>query len=257
MAVETGNFPALKPSEIQYCAGADGCRAGWVVAFREAGSSTEAIVVRIAPTIADIFKGQRRICLAIDMPIGLPERTGRGGRGPENLVRPLLGARQSSVFSVPSRHAVYATDYREACAHALATSDPPRMVSKQCFHIFPKIREVDGFLRSRRDLVGSVFEAHPEVAFWRMNGCRPLSEPKKVGGRAWLPGLEERRLLLTGQGIPVEQLAKDLPRGVGQDDVLDALANLLVAERIARGEAHAFAGGETTDAHGLPIAIWT
>ncbi|WP_246658873.1 DUF429 domain-containing protein [Mesorhizobium sp. J18] len=38
--------------------------------------------------------------LAVDMPIGLPERTGKGGRGPENLVRLHLDERQSSVFSI-------------------------------------------------------------------------------------------------------------------------------------------------------------
>jgi predicted RNase H-like nuclease len=45
--------------------------------------------------------------IAVDMPIGLPDFTARGGRGPETLVRPLLGERQSSVFSIPSRAAVY------------------------------------------------------------------------------------------------------------------------------------------------------
>jgi len=35
-----------------------------------------------------------------------------------------------------------------ACAAALATSDPPRKVSKQCFHIFPRIREIDALLRA-------------------------------------------------------------------------------------------------------------
>ena len=41
--------------------------------------------------------------IAVDMPIGLPDRTGAGGRGPEALVRRHLGARQSSVFAIPSR----------------------------------------------------------------------------------------------------------------------------------------------------------
>ena len=30
--------------------------------------------------------------IAVDMPIGLPDMTRKGGRGPETLVRPLLGA---------------------------------------------------------------------------------------------------------------------------------------------------------------------
>ena len=81
-------------------------------------------------------------------PIGLPERAGHGGRAAENAVRPLLGARQSSVFSVPARAAIDERDYAGACRVALATSEPPRKVSKQLFNIAPKIREVDEALRA-------------------------------------------------------------------------------------------------------------
>ena len=67
------------------------------------------------------------------MPIGLPARIGPGGRGPERAVRPLLGGRQSSVFPVPSREAIYAPTYRDACRVALLTSDPPRSVQVTTF----------------------------------------------------------------------------------------------------------------------------
>ena len=102
-----------------------------------------------------------------------------GGRAAENAVRPLLGARQSSVFSVPSRQAIYAADYAQACAVALATSDPPRKVSKQLFNIGPKIREVDEALRADAALASRTFEVHPEVAFWRLNGERPLDRAEE------------------------------------------------------------------------------
>jgi predicted RNase H-like nuclease len=39
--------------------------------------------------------------IAVDIPIGLPAPAGRGGPAAENMVRPLLGERQSSAFSVP------------------------------------------------------------------------------------------------------------------------------------------------------------
>jgi predicted RNase H-like nuclease len=88
----------------------------------------------------------------------------------------LLGARQSSVFSVPSRAALEAGDYREACGIALATSDPPRKVSRQLFMLVPKIREVDTWLHDHMADAGRVFEVHPEVAFlaaqWRSGAGR-------------------------------------------------------------------------------------
>jgi predicted RNase H-like nuclease len=83
---------------------------------------------------------------------------------------PFSGARQSSVFSVPSRAALAAEDYADACRIAFASSEPPRKVSKQLFMLAPKIREVDALLRDDAALAGAVFEVHPEVAFWRLNG---------------------------------------------------------------------------------------
>src|SRR5262245_5963387 len=167
---------------MTWLAGVDGCPAGWVVALVRAAG--EEVRVDVVPRFADVFYAQPAI-VAVDIPIGLPERTGYGGRAAENAVRPLLGARQSSVFSVPSRAAVQATDYAGACRVALATSDPPRRISKQLFMIAPKIREVDAVLRDDAALRATVFEVHPEVAFWRLNGERGLPEPKKVKGRCY------------------------------------------------------------------------
>src|SRR5262245_61248774 len=188
-------------SDAPWLAGADGCRTGWVVAFVH--PSGDEVRVRIEPSFAAILAASERPAIvAVDMPIGLPARAGYGGRGPENAVRPLLGQRQSSVFSVPSRPAIAALDYWEACRVALATSDPPRKVSKQLFMIAPKIREVDAVLRAEAAAAARVFEVHPEVAFWRLNGEEPLDQPKKVKGTPYPPGLALRRQLLAGAGIP-------------------------------------------------------
>ena len=190
------------------------------------------------------------------MPIGLPERAGYGGRAAENAVRPLLGARQSSVFSVPSRAAIAASAYRDACAIALATSDPPRKVSKLLFMLAPKIREVDELLRADKGAAERVFEVHPELAFWRMNGARALGEPKKVKGRPHEPGLALRRRLLLDAGLPAAAVNASPPRGAGPDDLLDALACAFVARRIRAGLAEPFPNPPPRDACGLPMAIW-
>ncbi len=179
------------------------------------------------------------VVVAVDIPIGLPERAGYGGRAAENAVRPLLGARQSSVFSVPSRSALAAPDYRAACRIALATSDPPRKVSKQLFMLAPKIRDVDACLRADAG-AGRVFEVHPEVAFWRLNGARALDQPKKVKGRCYEPGLALRRRLLVDAGFPPAAVNGQPPKGAGPDDLLDALACAAIARRIHAGVAQPF-----------------
>jgi len=237
-----------------WLAGADGCRAGWVIAVvRPVGSD---VSLRVVPRFADVLAlPEGPTVIAVDIPIGLPERVGYGGRAAENAVRPLLGARQSSVFSVPSRAALEADDYRAACGIALATSDPPRAVSKQLYMIAPKIREVDACLRADPG-ASRVFEVHPELAFWRLNGDTALDEPKKVKGRCYEPGLALRRRLLVDAGIPPAVVNGDAPKGAGSDDLLDALACAAIARRIHAGAARPFPDPPERDALGLPMAIW-
>src|SRR5437899_3290760 len=219
-----------------WLAGVDGCPSGWIVAFAPADLS--GVRVRLVPRFIDVFAApEAPAVIAIDVPIGLPERAGYGGRAAENAVRPLLGARQSSVFSVPSRAAIVARDYREACRIALATSEPPRKVSKQLFMLAPKIREVDAALRADVTLSQRVFEVHPEVAFWRLNGDVALSEPKKVKSRPYEPGLALRRKLLVSTGLPPSAVAASPPKGAGADDLIDALACAAIARRIHAGVA--------------------
>jgi predicted RNase H-like nuclease len=240
----------------------DGCRAGWVAAFvRSDGGEVRVAVV---PRFADVLAAPEAPgIVAIDMPIGLPERSGRGGRMAENVVRPLLGARKPSVFSVPSRRAVFAevgpfaeqqsryAAHQRACAVARATSDPPRGITIFAFAIFSKIREVDVVLRSDRSLRSRVHEVHPELAFWRLNAKRPLPEPKTTAR-----GLALRRRLLIAEGFPAAVVEGAPPRGAGVDDLLDALACAAVARRIHRGIARPFPDPPERDACGLPMAIW-
>jgi predicted RNase H-like nuclease len=239
-------------AENEWLVGVDGCPAGWVAVFVR--PSGDEVRIALVPGFADVLA--QAALVAIDIPIGLPERTGQGGRAAENTVRPLLGARQSSVFSVPSRAAVYAASYAEACSVALATSDPPRKTSKQLFNIAPKIREVDAVLRTAPALAHRAFEVHPELAFWQLNSRRALSEPKKVKSRCYEPGLALRRSLLIDAGFPAEAVYVRPPKGAGPDDLLDALACAATARRLARGEARPFPDPPERDAYGLPMAIW-
>jgi len=252
MAIPNAVMPPDGPERL-LVRGVDGCPAGWI-AVTIAAEGPLAPCVTITRDFAELTEGVEKI--AVDMPIGLPDHSSNGGRGPERLVRPLIGERQSSVFSVPSRRAVFCDDYREACAAALETSEPPRMVSKQAFHLFPKIREVDRLLRARPDLVARVFEVHPELAFWRIAGERPLPLPKKVKSRGHPPGLALRRDLLVAAGYPETALERP-PRGAGLDDLLDAAVNALIARRLLAGIAQSFPDPPGRDAHGLPVAIWS
>jgi predicted RNase H-like nuclease len=239
----------------RWLAGVDGCPAGWLVALLQPAG--EAVHLRVVARFSDVLAAaEQPAVIAVDIPIGLPQRARHGGRTAENVVRPLLEARQSSVFSVPSRAAVMAEDYGEACRRALATSDPPRKVSKQLFMLAPKIREVDLCLRADARAAARVYEVHPELAFWRLNRERALALPKKVKGRCFEPGLTLRRRLLAAAGLPAAVVHGDPPAGAGADDLLDALACAAIARRIHCGMARPFPDPPERDEFGLRAAIW-
>lgn len=247
-------------------AGVDGCRGGWICVARTGSEHPSVRVFARFEAILDAMPDATII--AVDMPVGLPERCGRGGRGPESLVRPLLGARQSSVFSIPARAAVlagagpfpdsasYVEGHRRACAVARGLSDPPRGVSIQAFGLFPKIAELDALLLARPQLRRIVHESHPELAFWRLNGGAPMALPKKIKGVVNPAGMEERRALLARCGLPASLLRATPPRGAGADDLLDACAMLVTAARIADGAARPFPDPPLDDGRGIPLAIW-
>ena len=241
-------------SQTGRVAGVDGCPGGWLVALLQVHSGSCAL--ELCGTFAEILSlPEVPAVIAVDMPIGLPARAERGGRACDVEARRRLGDRQSSVFSVPARAAVMEIDYTLACATAFARSDPPRKVSKQCFHLFPKIREIDALMTPA--LQGRVFECHPELAFWAMNSGRPMSLPKKVKGRPGEPGLAERRALLVRHGFAPDLFeTRPWPRTrVGDDDMVDACALAWSAARILRGEAVRLPADPPVDGRGLRMEI--
>jgi predicted RNase H-like nuclease len=254
--IDTGNT---------WLAGADGCSKGWVVVF----AHTDGFVApaRIVSNFAEIVSAQEQpAVIAIDVPIGLPDQSPSKGRLPERAVRPLLGERKSSVFRIPSRPAVDASiaaepaDDRErfvrACEIARATSDDCKAFAKQGFYILDKVAEVDRFLRAHPWCITRVYETHPELGFWRLNGNRPLCEPKKVKSRCHEAGLALRRKLLISEGLPPAVVNAQPPKGADSDDLLDALVCVAIAQRIHGGKAKPFPEKFERDSYGLPMAIW-
>lgn len=241
-----------------FVAGADGCPPGWVVVLKDVAGRRAPEVMLCADMAEALHRPELPGIICVDMPIGLPELVGPGGRGPEVELRSKLGDRQSSVFAIPSRAAVYAETYAEACDRALETSDPPRKISKQAFFLFPKIRQIDELIRNDPGLAMILRETHPEGAFMMMNGERPLREPKKVKSAINSAGISMRKRLLADiAGFDEAFLDTRPPPGVGIDDFVDACACTWVAERIARGQARSFPAHPQRDGHGIPIAIWT
>ena len=198
--------------------------------------------IRVVRTLAEACEGLS--ILAVNMPIGLCD-TPRPGRACEPEARALLPGKASSVFPTPCRPALACTTHADANA---ASRQLGMGLNQQTFHLFPKLREVDELLRRRPRLKRIVHEAHPELAFARMNGGEPvLSKKRKPEGFA------ERRKLLARHGFnwKVETLS-----GAARDDVLDAMAVCRTATLIADGTATRLGPARERDRYGLPMNIW-
>jgi predicted RNase H-like nuclease len=219
--------------------GADGCRTGWVVCRRDTDGTLD---IRVVKTLAEACQGLS--VLAVDMPIGFVD-VPRPPRACEVEARKLMPGKASSVFPTPCRPALACTTHAEANAISRTLGVG---INQQTFHLFPKMREVDELLCSRPKLKRIVYEAHPELAFARMNGGKPvLSKKRQPEGHA------ERRRLLARHGF---RTRIDRLSGAARDDILDAIAVCRTATLIAAGTATRLGPAAERDRHGLPMNIW-
>jgi len=234
-------------------AGVDGCRGGWVVASGEAARAGDGVAlagvrIEVVERFADVLAmSPRPERIAVDIPIGLPDEGAPGGRTVDREARRLLGPRRTSVFSPPVRAVLACPDYREALRVMRASSAHGVGLTKQCWNIVPKIREVDEALRADAAARERVVEAHPELSFRAMAGG--LMADRKATGA----GVRERADALAAAGVELDPEVR--LAGAKADDMLDACACLWTAARVALGVAERIPVGEERDGEGLAMEI--
>ncbi len=186
--------------------------------------------------------------VAVDIPIGLPDA---GPRCCDREARRRLGSRRSSVFPAPIRPAVRAGS-REEASRITAARDG-RRVAAQAWGIYAKVRDVDEALRSRKSLRRAIREVHPEVSFWAWNERMPMQWPKRTP-----QGLAERVRLVEGwlgRGVLASARGEHLKKDLADDDIVDAIAALWTAHRIADGSAETLPRRPPRDSAGLRMEI--
>lgn len=206
--------------------GVDGCRGGWVAVALNASGFVDA---GYFASFAELMRAHAgALSVGVDMPLGL---LSAGRREADAAARAWLRGQSSSVFAAPTRPVLAEREY--TAANERSRRRDGRGLSKQSFHLFEKIREVDEFVADRR-----LHEVHPEISFRLMKGG-VLPHRKKTFG-----GMRERWSLLETNGVV---LPGDHPAlaPIGIDDVLDAAAVAWSARRIASGAARSFP--ETTE----------
>jgi predicted RNase H-like nuclease len=220
--------------------GLDGFSKGWVAVLLD-GDLRE---IRFCHDVAEALSiGFDRA--AIDIPIGM---TDDGERACDLLARERLRPHFSRVFTGARRWLwTEFSDPDRANRDALRRGQ--KRVSRQLWHLGPKIMEADAYVRANG--MHDVREAHPELVFLRLNAGKPLPSKKSE------EGLRLRRRLLKREGIVAidKWLTKErIGTGAKSDDVLDACA-VAIAARDAAGCVPE--GNAARDAYGLPMQIWS
>lgn len=227
---------------MQRVAGVDGCRAGWLVV--EASVDLHHVDVRIAPDWNTI--GSNADVVAVDMPIGL-SRT--GVRQCEVEARRLISPHGSRVFKTLPRAALKFSQCEWSDANDWAKNAGFGGISKQIWNIRPRIIDIDRVIKPQDQR--RIYEAHPELAFARLNGGAALDSKHSAAG------LEIRKRLLSSAGFTnFDKWLRELRgRGAKADDLYDACVLVLTARNILQGKGRFVPADEQRDSRGLRMAI--
>ncbi len=230
--------------------GVDGCRSGW---FCVSLFSSAVWKVGIEPHFGQIWsKWCEADAILVDAPIGFRD-WGAEERLCDREARRALGRpRSASVFPVPCRAALYASDYENAST--LNERRTGRRLSKESWNIVGKIREVDELLRSHASARAVVREVHPEVLFWAWNCGRSMKHNKRTEA-----GFRERLRLLErcypgSQAIVTSALGTYPRKAVARDDIVDALV-AAVTGKLGSRSLRSFPDSPERDSTGLPMEI--
>jgi predicted RNase H-like nuclease len=222
-------------------AGLDGCRGGWLMVRLDTWSRQNS--VEFAPTWQALdFSGLA--LAAVDMPIGL---TDTGPRACDLAARALLPrGRKSSVFAPPRRYMLACRSWESAQAEGRRREGVG--LSKQSWNLIAKIAEIDRHIQPSDQ--ERLREVHPELVFHYLSGWQALA-PKKTP-----EGARRRRAILARHGIDFASGEPAVPRRLaGADDLMDAAACALAAERILGGRGCCLPPEPTRDRRGLRMEI--
>jgi predicted RNase H-like nuclease len=158
--------------------------------------------------------------LTVHAPVGLPRTPDPRGRRCDQEARQLLGwPRAGAVISAPVRAALGAKTMKQAAKRN-------GTMSVVQWALLKRVAEVAADMQLYRQR--TVFEIHPELSFYQLNGDRPMAYPKHTQrGRA------ERQAVLMAHLPGIERLIARRVKGANREHVLDAAAALWTARRIA------------------------
>jgi predicted RNase H-like nuclease len=205
----------------QSLAGVEPVPGGWLVApgtLQDNDLSPEPAYV--SPILADVLDRRPSLALvALHAPVGASSAAG-DLRACDVAARSRLGRRAGAVVPAPSRDVLEAKSYEEA--HRI---DPTLDIVR--WRSLAKAAEAIREARPWRQRV--VWEVNPELALTVMNHGMPIPF-----GRRSPTGRQIRRRLVEEKLQGADRVLKQRPMSVREEKLIDALADLWAAQRIAR-----------------------
>jgi predicted RNase H-like nuclease len=195
--------------------GVEPCRSGWlVVSGKLQGITMFPEPPQVMKTLRDVVDSRPLFeYIALHCPIGLPGERIPGGRACDREARRLLGPRRgAAILSPPTRASV---------------DDPTGQgLSAVGRSLLARIKEANTEVASFNQRV--VFEVHPELGFYQLNGDVPLAFGKRTQ-----VGIKERLTILEAKMPGLDRVLDNRPADVSLPRLLDACIDLWTARRIA------------------------
>jgi predicted RNase H-like nuclease len=175
--------------------------------------------------------------IVVNAPVGIVENSQAGVRTCDREARALLGRRGSAVHNAPTRAQLVGGD--QSAGEGLDAVSAT---------LLPRYREVASEMSPYRQRV--VYEGHPELSFYQLNGNKPLRRSKKIEA-----GNLERRALLEQKMPGVDKILDSELKRVPLKHLLDAAALLWTARRVFGHAALRLPSDAEWDSEGLRMEL--
>jgi predicted RNase H-like nuclease len=211
----------------------------WIVASAKMHAATFAPEPpKVYESFLDVLQERPSFAvIVVNAPVGVVDNSESGSRTCDRQARALLGRRGSALHNAPTREQLSGT--------AEATGEGIDAVTAT---LLPRYREVAAEMSPYRQRI--VYEGHPELSFYQLNGDKPLRRSKKIEA-----GNFERRTILELRMPGADTIIHSDLKRVPLKHLLDAAAMLWTARRVYGHAAMRLPKDGEWDSEGLRMEL--
>ena len=211
----------------------------WVVASAKMHATTFAPESpKVYDTFLDVLQERPAfVVIVVNAPIGFVDTSELGSRTCDRQGRALLGRRGSALHNAPTREELsgVAQERGEGIDAVTAT-------------LLPRYREIAAEMSPYRQR--TVYEGHPELSFYQLNGNKPLRRSKKIEA-----GTLERRAILESKVPGANKILESELKRVPIKHLMDAAAMLWTARRVSAHAATRLPSDAEWDSEGIRMEL--